>query len=268
MLIRPPVPAVSSLTVAAAVAIVAAVAAPARADNGAAGEANATGAAAEADGADEADAIARSVIRTIRRSIALGPTLGGFSAYAPSASDLEAGLSFGLELELFRNELPTPQRIRELARQKAQEKLAAIIRDRFAGQSPDPATRRQIVREIAEEVKAEVLAGLSGRPRLVERPRLAIQLEANYLFTSADWLSRLGAAIGIGPLSLGPTFTVRFGDDTVARLGAELSLHLLPTKGARSPVFDIFLRGDFELHARGTNDDQIGLGLRVLLDLI
>ncbi|HWO24882.1 MAG TPA: hypothetical protein VNO30_39340 [Kofleriaceae bacterium] len=252
MLIRPSVLAVPLLAVAA----VAAAASPARADDG------------EPDESDAADEIARSAIRTIRRSIALGPTLGGFSAYAPSAGEFEGGLSFGLELELFRNKLPTPQRIRDIARQKAQEKLAAIIRDRFAGQAPDPATRRQLVREIAAEVKAEVLASLAGRPRLIERPRLAIQLEANYLFSSADWLARFGAAFGVGPLSLGPTFSARFGDDTVARLGAELSLHLLPTKSARSPVIDVFLRGDFELHARGTNDDQIGLGLRVLLDLI
>jgi hypothetical protein len=222
----------------------------------------------EIDGEIDADEIARNVIRTVRRSIALGPTLGGFSAYAPSPAEFDGGLSFGLELELFQSRLPTPGRIRELVRQKTQEKLVKIIRDRFAGQSPDPATQRQLLREIAEEVKDEVLADLAGKPRLLERPRLALLIEANYLLGSADWLSRLGGAFGIGPLSIGPTFSVRFGDDTVARLGAELSLHLLPTKSSRSPVLDIFLRGDLELHARGTNDDQFGLGLRVLLDLI
>ena len=217
---------------------------------------------------DEVYKIARDVVRTIRRSIALGPTLGGFSTYAPSASELEGGLSFGLELEIFQSRLPTVARVREIARQKALEKLAQIIRDRFAGQSPDLATQRQILLEVAEEIKAQVLADLAGKPRLLERPRLALLIEANYLFGSADWLSRLGGAFGIGPLSIGPTFSVRFGDDIVARLGAELSLHLMPTKSVRSPVLDLFLRGDFELHARGTNDDQLGLGVRVLFDII
>jgi hypothetical protein len=33
-------------------------------------------------------------------------------------------------------------------------------------------------------------------------------------------------------------------------------------------MLDIFLRGDFELHARDANDDQVVLGIRALLDLI
>lgn len=240
-----------------ALTLLAAAATSARADAGA------------DDGApDAADEIARSVIRTVRRSIALGPTLGVHSAFAPSPGELDAGLSFGLELELFRTTLPDRDRIRELVRQKALERLAQIIRERFGGQPPDPATQRQLLREVAEEVKAEVLASLVGRPRLVERPRLVIPLEADYLLSSSSWLARLGLAVGVGKFSLGPTFSVRFGDDTVARLGAELSLHLLPTRSSRSPVFDLFLRADFELHARASNDDQLALGVRVLLDLI
>lgn len=211
----------------------------------------------------------RDVARTVRRAIALGPTLGGFSAYAPSAEELDGGLSFGLELRLFRSSLPTPAGIRELAKEKTKAKLAVIIRDRFAGQTPDRATLQQLVREIAAEVKAEVLADLrGGKPRRLERPRVGITLEANYLFASADWLGRLGFGFGLGPLSIGPSFSVRFGDDTVARLGAELSLHLLPTPSPRSPVLDLFLRADFELHARDPSDDQIVLGARFLLDLI
>ncbi len=36
----------------------------------------------------------------------------------------------------------------------------------------------------------------------------------------------------------------------------------------RSPMLDVFLGGDFELHDRDANDDQIVLGVRALLDLI
>ena len=215
-----------------------------------------------------AEEIARGTVRNLRRAIALGPTLGGFSAYAPSASDLDGGLSFGLELEIFKTWLPTPAKLREVAQQKLQEKLVAIIRDRFGGVRPDAATMKRLARELAAEVKAEVLAGLRAKPPLLERPRLAILVEANYLAGSSDWLPRLGLALGLGPVSLGPTFSFRFGDDFVARLGGELSIHLLPTKSPRSPVLDVFLRGDFELHARATNDDQISLGVRVLLDII
>jgi len=209
-----------------------------------------------------AEEIVRAVVRNVRRSIALGPTLGALSAYAPSGGELGGGLSFGLELALFQS--PGPGRIREIARDMAQEALARAIRDRFAGQPPDPAAMQQLVREIA----AEVLAGLGGRPRRLGRPRLVVVTEASYLFGPADWLGRLGVGIGAGPLSIGPSFSVRFGDDTVARLGAELAIHLLPTRSPRSPVLDVFLRGDFELHARDANDDQISLGVRLLLDVI
>jgi hypothetical protein len=212
--------------------------------------------------------IARGVVRNVRRMIAIGPTLGTFGAYAPSPGEIDAGLSFGLEAALFKTSLPTPARIREIAKQKTKEKLARIIAERFAGQQPDRATLEQLVREIAAEVKAEVIAAISKKPPVLERPRLAIALEANYLFGPADWLSRFGFGVGIGPVAIGPTFSVRFGDDTVARLGGDLTVRLLPMSSPRSPVLDLFLRADFELHARDTNDDQIALGVRLLLDII
>jgi hypothetical protein len=212
--------------------------------------------------------IARDVVRGIRRAIALGPTFGGFSTIATSGGDLGGGISFGLELELFQGTIPTPEEVQEIFKQKAMQKLAQVIRDRFAGQTPDEATRQQLLRELAEEIKAEVLATLRARPRILERPGLSILLEANYLLGPADWLGRLGVAVGFGRVSLGPSFSVRFGDETVARLGAELSIHLLPTPSPSSPVFDVFVRGDFELHKRATHDDQIVVGVRALLDLI
>lgn len=231
-----------------------------------------TGGVARAEGGDPeheaAEEIAGGIVRSVRRAVALGPTLGLFSTYAPSGSELDGGLSFGLELELFRTSIPTPARVREIAREKAQAKLAEIIRDRFGGQRPDPETMQRLTREIVAQVKAEVIAAIGARPRLLERPRLAVPLEASYLFGPADWLARLGLGLGLGPVSVGPTLSVRFGDDTVAQLGAELSIHLLPTRSPRSPVLDVFLRADLELHARDANDDQLSLGVRVLFDLI
>ncbi len=212
--------------------------------------------------------IARGVVRSVRRAIALGPTIGTFGAYAPSPGELDAGLSFGLELAVFKTSIPTPARIREIAKQKAKEKLARIIAERFAGQMPDRAVLEQLVREIAAQVKAEVIAAINASPPRLERPRLAISIEANYLFGPADWLPRLGFGVGIGPVTIGPTFSVRIGDDTVARLGGELAVRPMLSRSARSPVLDLFLRGDFELHARDPNDDQIVLGVRLLLDLI
>jgi hypothetical protein len=212
--------------------------------------------------------IARIVVRSVRRAVALGPTLGGFSTYGPSHEGVDAGISFGLELELFESNIPTTEDITEIAKQKAKEKLVRVIAERFAGQPIDAETRKRLLRELAEEIKAEVIAQLRARPSVLEQPRFSLPIEASYLFRSADWLARFGVAIGVGPVSIGPTFSVRFGDNTVARLGAEAAIHLLPSPSPRSPVLDVFLRGDFELHKRDTNEDQVVLGVRVLLDLI
>jgi hypothetical protein len=232
----------------------------------------ATEGAARAQEPDPADAtaeeIARGVVRNIRRAIAIGPTIGGFSTYGLEGGELGGGLSFGLELEVFKTPVPTPGRLRELVKEKTEAKLKVIIRDRFGGVRPDAETLKRLAREIALEVKAEVVADLRATPPVLQKPRLGILLEANYLFGPADWLVRLGLGIGVGPVSIGPTLSGRFGDETVARLGGELAIHLLPTRSPRSPALDLFLRGDFELHARDTNDDQISLGVRLLLDLI
>jgi hypothetical protein len=219
--------------------------------------------------AETVEDIAGGIVRNVRRAIAIGPAIGAFSTYALDGGALDGGISIGLEAELFRSAIPTPARVRELALQRAQARLARALRDRFGDRRPDDATLRQLAREIAVEVRAELVAELRGaRPRLVERPRLLLGIEGEYLFGSSDGAFRVGFALGAGPLSLGPSFSVRFGDDVVARLGAELAAHVLPGASPRSPVLDVVLRADFELHARDPADDQITLGVRVLLDLI
>jgi hypothetical protein len=51
-------------------------------------------------------------------------------------------------------------------------------------------------------------------------------------------------------------------------LGPELDLRLLPGKGPRSPVVDLFLRADFAASDRDTRGDLLTGGVRILLDLI
>lgn len=231
-----------------------------------------TGGVARAEEEESKYAIAKELasgtVRNVRRKVALGPTLGVFSAYTPYYAELHGGLSFGLELELFRTWVPAPTQLLEVVQQKMVEKLAAVIRDKFGGVRPDAATVKRLTKELAGEVTAEVRAELRANPPLLERPLLSIFIEANYLLGTADWIPRIGGSFGIGPVSFGPTLSVRFGDDYVARLGGEISIHLLPTKSPRSPVLDLLLRGDFELHRRSSNDDQISLGVRVLFDII
>ncbi|MEO8700167.1 MAG: hypothetical protein ABI867_08990 [Kofleriaceae bacterium] len=224
------------------------------------------------DGSELAQQIVRKGIRAAKRTVAIGPTIGMFSAFAPAHSDLDGAVSFGLELELYRSRLPlTPHGIANLVREKVQARIAAkakeLAREKLATlQRPHRDELKQIAREAYEEVKAELLAELDAPLPTVIRPRFDLAMEANYLFGSGDWLARTGIAIGLGPVAIGPTFSVRFGDETVARLGGELALHLNPLRGDHT-VFDVFVRGDFELHARDRNDDQVVVGMRTLLDV-
>jgi hypothetical protein len=233
-----------------------------------------TTATAQADDVDDdssshrdlAQQIVRKGIRAARRAVAIGPTVGAFSALAPAQSDLDGAISFGLELEVYRTRL-TPGGIEQMVRAKVKAKLAELVRAKLAsGHRPHRHELKALAREAYEEVKAELLAELDAPLPAVRRPRFDLAVEANYLFGSGDWLARLGLATGIGPVAIGPTFSVRFGDDTVARLGAEVAIHVGPPRSAHT-VFDVFVRGDFELHARDRNDDQVVIGMRTMLDV-
>ena len=227
--------------------------------------------AAQADEAENrrvAEQIASGAIRSVRRAVAIGPTIGGYSAYATSSGDFDTALTFGLELELFKSKVLTPSGLQEMVRGRIAAKLKARIAERHGGTTPDDATMKQYAREVIDEVKADLLRELNAPPKKLQEPRFQLALEANYLFGAEDWLARLGFGVGIKMISIGPTFSVRFGDDTVARLGGELGIHVMPTKSLRSPVLDIFVRGDFELHERASNEDQIVVGIRLLLDVI
>ena len=226
---------------------------------------------ARADDAENrrvAEQIASGAIKSVRRAVAIGPTIGGYGAYATSPGEADAALSFGLEIALFKSKVLSPSGLQEMVRGRIEAKLKARVDLRHGGTTPDDATMKQYVREIIDEVKAELVRELEAPPKKLQQPRFNLALEANYLFDASDWLGRLGLGIGIKMFSIGPTFSVRFGEDTVARLGGELGIHIMPTKSLRSPVFDIFVRGDFELHKRESKDDQIVVGIRLLLDVI
>ena len=92
--------------------------------------------------------------------------------------------------------------------------------------------------------------------------------EGVYLFRAKDGQLRTTLGIGLWKLSFGLTAVLHFGDGVAAYLGPELDLRLLPGKGPRSPVIDLFLRADFAVSDRDTRGDLLTGGLRVMLDLI
>jgi hypothetical protein len=198
-----------------------------------------------------------------RRSVAIGPTLGGAVLVAPSPGEGDGAISFGLELNWFKVPVvPDLATIRELI----QERFKARLKERLMHlQSPDDA----MVRQVYEDVKNEVLGELNVRPHTWEDPQASLALEALYLFRAEAWQVRSTVAIGISKFTLGPSIVVFHTSGlTDLLLGGELAAHLLPTDSVRSPVIDLFLRLDIPVVERDTDATQLIFGGRLQLDLI
>ena len=220
-------------------------------------------------GAPEVEKIARGTVRRARRAIAIGPTVGGWFAYAPGPEATEQAVSFGIGLEVFKIPImPGVETFKALVQERLKAKVRQQIADRFKGVPPEPLEIERIVGEAFEEAKAEILGEKDIRSKTLERPRFSVGLEANRLFESELWMTRLRLGVGVWKLTVGGSLAAGFGDDTLVFVGPELSMHLLLAKGARSPVVDVFVRGDFAATHRDLDGDHVSVGARFLLDLI
>jgi len=206
--------------------------------------------------------IVNSTLTRARRAVALGPTVGAAAVIAPSPGDGDGAISFGLEVNLFKVPVvPDIGTIRELI----QERFKARLKERLLHlQKPDDT----MVRQVYEDVKAEVLGELNVRPQTWENPQLSVGLEGAYLFRAESWQVRGIIGVGISKFTIGPTLTVFAAPGfTDFLLGGELGIHLLPTDSPRSPVIDVFIRAEFPT-AQDQDTTQIGIGARLQLDLI
>jgi hypothetical protein len=211
--------------------------------------------------ADEEPSVRTVIEGTVdraRRAVAFGPTVGGAIVYAPTPGDADFPLSFGVALVLFKVPVvPGPALIQEVVVSRLKARIGART-------DLDEAE----LAEIAREVKAEVLGEMSVRPKTFEKPRLAIALEGAFLPRGDAWQARLTVGVGLSMVTIGPTIAGSFGDANGLHLGGELAVHLMHKKSARAPVFDLFLRGDLGVTDATTDASTIGVGARVMLDLI
>jgi hypothetical protein len=172
-------------------------------------------------------------------------------------------ISFGLELNLFRVPvMPSTDTLRELI----QERFKARLKERLMHlEKPD----EQMVRQVYEDVKAEVLGELNVRPHLFEDPRLSLGLDASYLSRAEAWQIRGILGVGISKVTVGPTIVGFTGNGvTDLMLGGEMAIHLLPMDSARSPVIDVFLRLEVPVIETDRDATQIGIGVRLQLDVV
>jgi hypothetical protein len=228
--------------------------------------------AAEAHAAEPSlENIVRGTWNRARRSVAFGPTVGIGGLYATSAEELDAPISFGLAFEMFKvNVLPDAELVKEMIIERSKVKLETRVKQMALEGKPAPtqAELEQMALEVFEETKAEILGEMSYRPKSFEKPRFFVNVESAYLPSADVWEVRFTPAIGIGPISIGPTLAVGFADETGAFLGGEAAVHFMPTKSPRSPVVEVYLRADFGVTDATEEASSIGLGARFVLDLI
>ncbi len=221
------------------------------------------------DAAPRMTQLARGTVARARRAIAIGPSA---ALVVPAVSDgADLGYSLGLGVYLFRVPfVPDPAAIQAMVVDRVKDKVKAHAQAMVREGRPAP-TQEDLARygrEIVDEVEAELLGQLQRRPRLLEPPTVTMDLEWTSVPGPARWQLRATVGVGLGPVTIGPTLAFDSSGDNVVRLGPQLGLRLLPGAGPRSPVIDLFVRYDLALYDRDQQTDQIGLGARVLLDLL
>lgn len=221
--------------------------------------------AARADAIDDAADAVRGTATRVRRQFVIGPQVGGFVGYDVDGGAMLHGVGFGLAL--YRFAVPTILDLRERVvaeiRARVKERVAAIV----AGGGVEPADLTEIVREVAAEVKAE-LTGAPPPRHTLERPLVGAVLEGA-VFTSdgGGFQTRLVVSKGVSKASVGLSLAVqRTGGQTRFVPGLELDLRLTPLGVARTPVVELYLRGDVTV-AEGTPLAIVGGG-RFALDLL
>jgi hypothetical protein len=196
---------------------------------------------------------ARAAVQRQRRSIALGPTVGIGAAWAPGLDEVDAPLTFGLAFRKFDIPwLPEPSDVKDLVIDRVLE----------GGDAKD------MVKDVAGELVGRVTGRRPRPPKTLEKPKLAITVEGARLLDSGAWQVRAAVGFGISKVTIGPALSGTFGDADGLLLGGELAVHLTPWKGVRSPVVDVYLRGELGVTSQVGDGDLITLGGRFLLDLI
>lgn len=221
--------------------------------------------------------VAKGSLRRARRGIAIGPTVGLWSAAFLDPGDTDLALTFGIGIETFKVPvLPDTETLKTLVVERVKAEVKSRVIDVFKGRQMEPFEAEQFVRQVYADVRAEVLGLENVRAKTLERPKYTVGFEANRLFGAERWMGRTRVGLGVWKVTV--ALSASFGracrgdgcDDGVkAFVGPEVVLHIIPRKNPRANVIDVFLRSDFQANGRGdTTYDQIVLGTRILLDLI
>lgn len=211
------------------------------------------------------------VLERARRGVAVGATVGGGAAWNPELEQdaVDVEISFGLSLRKYKTlTIPDMGRMKELFEARAKAKIEARIEQHEREGKPPP-TRdelEQIGRELALELRADLIRELDLAPKLVEKPSWAFDLEGQYFTRAGAGAVRATFGLGLWKVTLGPTAALIIGEDVGLTLGGELAMRFLPGKGPRSPNIDLFVRGEWGV--AGVEGSVYTFGTRIMLDII
>jgi hypothetical protein len=214
--------------------------------------------------------VARRGLDRFRRSVTLGPTLHA----APSMTaddDRTVDVQVGAGLALLRYDipaLPTYEQIRSILISGLTSAVVAQVRAAAErGQVLSEDEQRRLVEESWQRLKDELLAGL--RPRRLEKPSMALVGELAYI-DEADWDLRVLAGIGVSKLfvSAGVSFHHEGEGQFALLVPLELSLPVLLSDGLRSPVVQVFVRGDLVVASGDDTPLRLFAGARFALDVL
>lgn len=232
---------------------------------------------AHADYADDAAVglgIVKGAIDRTRRGIAIGPHVGGFAGGALGMTDARGthGISFGLALYKFKT--PSAFDFQAIISARIRARVMERVKKIVASGGVAPTDLSQVARDVAADVKAELLGEDVNRRRTFEKPATKILLEGAALTTSGGgFQTRLLVGKGVGSLSYGFGLAFqRANSINVVFLGPELALPMTPLGQLRTPVFDLFVRGELGFYRTSEGDGRYpfvaAVGLRALVDLL
>lgn len=221
--------------------------------------------------------VAKGTFRRARRAVAIGPTVGLWSAAFIDPGETDAALTFGIGIETFKVPVvPDMETLKTLVMERVKAEVKSRAIDVFKGRQMEPFEAEQFVRQVYADVRAEILGLENVRAKTLERPKYTVGFEANRLFGAERWMGRTRVGLGVWKVTV--ALSASFGrvcrgegcDDVRAFIGPEVVLHIIPRKNPRANVIDVFLRSDFQANGRApdTTYDQLVIGTRILLDLI
>jgi hypothetical protein len=213
--------------------------------------------------------VARRGLDRFRRSVTLGPTLHA-SPSMTADDDRSVDIQVGAGLALLRYDipaLPTYEQIQSILISGLTSAVVAQVRAAAErGQVLSEAEQRRLVEESWQRLEDELLAGL--RPRRLEKPRMALVGEVAYTDDADARDVRLLAGIGVSKLFVSAGVSFHHEGEAALLVPIELSLPVLLSDGLRSPVVQVFVRGDLVVAGGEDTPARLFAGARFALDVL